>query len=90
MKSINALINRRKDKKLEELIKINAEAYSKISGINVKGDHRHTVAVNAVVEALKVVTKNTRFESEALDLLGTCKEYLYVNTDGTRIRNYDE
>lgn len=27
LKSINAIINRRKDKKLEELIKINAEAF---------------------------------------------------------------
>lgn len=89
MKSINAIINRRKDKKLEELIKINAEAYSKISGINVKGDYRHTVAVNAIVSALKEVTKNTRFESKVLDLLGTCEEYLYVNTDGTRICNYE-
>ncbi|MBY6838764.1 hypothetical protein [Clostridium botulinum] len=89
MRSINAIINRRKDKKLEELIKINAKAYSKISGINNLGNNRHTVAVSAVVSALKVVTKNTRFESEVGDMLDTCEEYLYVESNGNPIRNYE-
>lgn len=87
LRSINAIISKRKDKKLEELININAKAYSKIGAVNIID--KHTVAVNTVVEALLLISKNTRFESEVGDILDTCEKYLYTDRDGKKLK-YEE
>lgn len=62
-------------KKLEQLIELHADLAGNIANFNTMHPDRY--CIDALIEALKTVTKGTRLEGETLALIRTCEEVLY-------------
>jgi hypothetical protein len=65
----------RKNKKLDNIIDINATMNGKLANLNIM--NKHLIAADSVVAALRVISRNTRYESEVDDILEEAEKYLY-------------
>ncbi|MGN7309069.1 hypothetical protein ACTHQ2_24310 [Bacillus subtilis] len=62
-------------KKVEKLIEIHSNLAGELANVNNSDPKGHCSA--ALIEALEAATKGTKLESEATELIATCKEILF-------------
>lgn len=64
------------DIKLDKLMKIHAELYSKLAPHN-GGIDTHYTAINAICESLELISNGTRFENEVKEMINLAEPHLF-------------